>query len=95
MRLGTNRAEEVRQDLIAASQLLVHLLVSRLTYLLSRSLLLHTSTFPSLTCLFTIRFSPFHQSLWHCPHGKRSRVYLTLRRPSVRLSVCLSRGNSE
>ena len=33
MRLGTNRAEEVRQDLIAASQLLVHLLVSHLTYL--------------------------------------------------------------
>ena len=30
-------------------------------------------------------------TFWHCPHMMRSRVYASVVRPSVRLSVCLSR----
>ena len=29
-------------------------------------------------------------SYWHCPHSMRSRVYVTVGCPSVRLSVCPS-----
>ena len=96
MRLGTNRAEEVRQDLIAASQLLVHLLVSRLAYLVVLCCCIQAPSRPlPVYLLFASPFPPVSLALpaWKAKQGLSNAT--TSVRPSVRPPVCLSRGNSE